>query len=409
MVRGKVKIRALGTLWLAFVAGVAVSSQCLAGAMPRDRRDVLDPQYTSEAFRHMADLFPTHAISRGGAVSDLPSDPRPLAVSIEGDNGKLSLDDVLSKTRTNGFLVIKNGKVVMERYFNGADAQTHFTSWSVAKSFTSTLVGLALADGKIKDLQTPASDYIPQLKGSGYDGVSIKNIREMSSGIDFTEDATPTHRSDVMYMWQNILVNEDGRLNDYAASLKRAEEPGSRFVYRSVDAQVLGWLVKNVTGKSPSDYLSERIWQPLGMESDATWITDRPGPDGMEATYCCVNATLRDFGRFGLMLAHHGMWNGKQIVPAAWIDQATTPQDHQVQFGQLIPGYPFGYGYQWWLPQDPPGSYAGEGVYFQFLYVVPQDDLVIVKMSAADKYWDADQESDTWDAYRAIAQALHTN
>jgi CubicO group peptidase (beta-lactamase class C family) len=357
----------------------------------------------------MADLFPSHSIARGAAVSVLPRDLRSLDITYGFRGTSRSLNDFLERTRTTGFLVIKNGTIVAERYFGGAHEKSLFTSWSIAKSFTSTLVGLAIADGRIASVDRPVTDYIPELVHSGYRGVSIKDLLEMSSGIDFTEDAFAGHPSDVLYMWNHIMVNEAERLNDYAASLTRAEPPGTRFQYRSVDAQVLGWLVKNVTGKSLSQDLSERIWQPLGMESDAAWLTDRAGPDGMEAAYCCINATLRDYGRFGQMMLNRGTWNGKQIVPSRWIDEATTPQDSQVQFGKLIPGYRFGYGYQWWLPQDPPRTFVGEGVYFQFLYVNPSENLVIVKTSALDNYWDASLEYETWAAYAAIAQALHTN
>ena len=207
-----------------------------------------------------------------------------------------SLDDLLMRSRTQGFLVIKDGKIVDERYFNGANDKSKFASFSVAKSFTSTLVGLALADGKIKTIDDPVTNYLPELKGSGYNGVPIKDLLEMSSGVRFSEEYSKSE-SDVMVMWRKTMDEGSETLADFAKSLGRAETPGTKFVYRSIDTGVLGMLIKRATDQSLANFLSERIWQPLGMESDATWLTDRPGPDALEVAYCCINATLRDYGR----------------------------------------------------------------------------------------------------------------
>jgi CubicO group peptidase (beta-lactamase class C family) len=166
-------------------------------------------------------------------------------------------------------------------------------------------------------------------------------------------------------------------------------------------------LVRRVTGAPLADTLSQRIWQPLGMEADATWLTERPGPDSLEAAYCCINATLRDYGRFGLLFLNHGRAGDKQIVPAAWIQEATNPQDPQVQWGMLFPNSPEAYGYQWWLTE--PGlehSYAAEGVFFQFVCVMPRHNTIIVKTSAYDDFWDGAMEIEQFTAFDAIGDAL---
>jgi CubicO group peptidase (beta-lactamase class C family) len=373
------------------------------------RAALFAPQRRAEGFRSMDTVYPYHVIKRGGPVAELPLALRKLGVIYMFAGKQHNLDDLLARSRTQGFLVIKDGKIVDERYFNGANHKSKFTSWSVAKSFTSTLVGLALADGKIKSLDEPVTNYLPELKGSGYEGVAIKDILEMSSGVKFSEEYGKSE-SDVMIMWRKTMDEESETLADYARSLGRAEAPGTKFVYRSIDTAVLGMLVKRITGESLADTLSQRIWRPLGMESDATWLTDRPGAEALEAAYCCINARLRDYGRFGLLFLNQGKAGGQQIVPSWWVAQATTPQSLPVQWGHLFPeypDYPGGYGYQWWLMA--PGarhSYSAEGVFFQFIFVMPKYNTVIAKASAYDDYWSVPLQLEQFTAFDAIGRAL---
>jgi CubicO group peptidase (beta-lactamase class C family) len=370
------------------------------------RQNYFRAPYRIGSFRHMDQIFPYHVVYRAGPVSELPRADRPLGrVNYQWKGATHTLGELLRQTKTTGFLVIKNGSIVKESYFTGASESSTFTSMSVAKSFTSTLVAFALADGKIKSLDDPITDYVPELKGSGYDGVAIKAILQMSSGVRFTERYVPGHYSDMDLMFERGIIDESEPLNDYLKTLPRVLPPGTRFFYKGADTQALGWLVRRVSGESLADYLSDKVWQPMGMERDAFWNTDAPGSDGMEAAFTCLNATLRDFGRFGLMFLHHGRWNGKQIVPVDWVKQATTPEGPQVQPGKLIKRSTLGYGYQWWtFPDD--GAYSAEGIYFQFIFVNPKENLVIVKTSAYDRPWDPDFEGQTYAAFWAIARAL---
>jgi CubicO group peptidase (beta-lactamase class C family) len=351
-------------------------------------------------------IFPFHVVHRAGAVSELPRAEHPLGeVTYQWNGAPHTLDELLRLTRTTGFLVLKDGKIVQERYFTGASETSTFTSMSVAKSFTGTLVGLALADGKIKSLDDPITDYVPELKGSGYEGVPIKAILQMSSGVKFTENYVVRQYSDMDMMFERGMVAESEPLNDYLKGLSRVLPPGEKFFYKGADTQALGWMVRRVTGKSLADYLAEKVWQPMGMEHDAFWNTDAPGPEGMEAAFTCLNATLRDFGRFGLLFLNHGKWNGRQIVPPDWVEHATAPDGPQVQPGQLIKGSGLGYGYQWWtFPEDD--AYSAEGIYWQFIFVNPKENLVIVKTSAFDRPWDPDIEGQTYEAFWCIAAAL---
>src|SRR6266851_1606281 len=268
--------RVLRALMIVAVFALPIFARAGNKDMSNKRAALFKPEKRAELFRAMDTVYPYHVIKRGGPVSKLPRAPRRLDVTYTFAGQRHSLDDLLTRSRTQGFLVIKNGKIVDERYFNGANDKSKFTSFSVAKSFTSTLVGLALADGKIKSIDEPVTNYLPELKGSGYDGVPIRDLLEMSSGVRFTEEYGK--ESDLSIMWRKTMDEESETLVDFAKSLGRAEAPGTKFVYRSIDTGVLGTLVRRVEGESLADTLSERIWQPLGMESDATWLTERPGP-----------------------------------------------------------------------------------------------------------------------------------
>ena len=363
------------------------------------------------AFRTMDQAYPFRVIARGGTIMALPRTPRKLEVSYEFDGKSDSLDDLMLRTGTQGFLVIKDGAIVYERYIGGANENSRFTSWSVAKSFTSTLVGLALADGEIDNLNSPITAYLPELKGSAYDGVPIKNILEMSSGVEFNENDND-RTSDIWKMWSATMADESESFADYAKSIHhRSETAGSKWVYRSIDTVVLGMLVKRVTGQPLATMLSQRIWRPLGMEQDATWLTDRS--DGLEAADCCINATLRDYGRFGLMMLNRGKSADRQIVPARWIDEATNPQGSQVNYGRLWPTiYPndqTGYGYQWWIPNS--GSvhpYSSIGLCNQYIYVNPAYGLVIVKASASKSFFSVADIEEHFAAFDAIGRFLET-
>jgi CubicO group peptidase (beta-lactamase class C family) len=223
----------------------------------------------------------------------------------------------------------------------------------------------------------------------------------MSSGVNFSEDYKGT--DDLSKMWHRCMEESQQSLDDYARLLTRAEAPGKRFYYRSIDTQVLAWLVNRAAGEHPAQYLSRKIWQPAGMEQDATWLVDG---SGMEAGFCCLQATLRDYGRFGLIFLNRGKSNGKQIVPAEWVRQATTPGAPQVQPGKLMRGSTQGYQYQWWtFPGGENHPFAAEGVFFQYVYVRPADNMVIVKTTAFDDFWNDEVEKETYAVFDAIASA----
>jgi len=365
--------------------------------------------YMIGSFRHMGEIYPSRPVHRAGSVSELPQGtPLALASYDITEDAPLPLEDYFRRARTTGFIVLKRGRIVFERYLLGADAGSRFTSWSMAKSFVSTLVGFALAEGRIRSLDDPVSDYLPELKGSAYEGVPIKAVLQMSSGVDFTEDYVST-LSDSLRMWDDAIQYNKRPLTDFARTAKRAHPPFARFNYAGVETVVLGWLVSRVTGMRLADYLSAKIWGPLGMESDADWMTDGRGPQAMEAAFCCLGATLRDYARFGLFMSQSGQWQGRQLLPRAFVEEATHPDRPQVQPGKLDPDYVLGYQYQWWvLPASMRelSGFEAQGIYGQFLYVNPAEQVVIVMTSVWPKPWDDGLEPETYAVFDAFIKAL---
>lgn len=352
-------------------------------------------------FEHFDGLgYPMHVVHRGKTVSELPRAERPLDVhySWQGDH---TLGEFLARTNTTGLIVLKAGKIVYERYFMSADQNSRLLSFSMAKSFTSTLVGMAIADGKIESVNQPVIRYLPELKGSGYEAASIQDLLEMSSGAKFGNDLDDP-KSDPNVMWTGATQG-DGKVKDFLKSITRAGPPGRTFAYSDGDAQVLGWLVTRVTGQSMADYMSQNLWQPLGMEQDATWMADSDGKQGLETAACCLNAILRDYARFGLLFLNKGNWRGRQIVPEHWVEEATNPRRAHVLSGRVLPGTPLGYGYLWWTLPGGEHAFSAWGLYQQFIYVNPAHGVVIVKTSALKPY---NNPMETFTAFEAICQAL---
>ena len=360
-----------------------------------------DP-YLIASYRHMDEIYASRLVARSGPVSELPAG-EPLTLDEFPVSGQpMKLDDFVARARTTGLVVLKDDKIVFERYWQGADATSHFASWSMAKSFVSTLVGFALGDGLIRSLDDSVTDYLPELKGSGYDGVPIKAILQMSSGVAFREDYVDSS-SDALVMWDAVLQHNKRRFADFAINSKREAEPYEKFNYKGLDSVVLGLLVHRVTGKSLSAYLAEKLWGPLGMEGDAGWMTEDRGDQALEAPFCCLNARLRDYARLGQFMLQNGTWGGKQLLPAGWVAEATYPVGNQVAFGKLYPGDPMGYQYQWWVEPGPDRAYAAEGVNGQFIYVNPAKKLVIVMTSVWKEFWDDRLAIQSWALFDAIA------
>ncbi len=332
----------------------------LIAHMPTDRNVLFwsEPQRDA-AFRAMDNLpvlAKSNVIATGDHVYPMPKGA-PIAI-------KTDIDAYMKDQRTAGMVIVQDGKIRLEKYGLGFDGLGRWTSFSVAKSFTSTLVGAAVKDGYIKSLDDKVSAYIPDLKGSAYDDVTIKQLLTMTSGVKWSEDYTDP-KSDVARF--NEYKAEPGMdvTVSYMRHLPREAPAGTKWVYKTGETNLIGVLVSSATHKKLSDYLSEKIWSPFGMEQNASWLL---GSTGHEISGCCIQASTRDFARMGLFILGGAMADGKAIVPEDWLAQATHKQADNGMPGR-------GYGYQWWTNDD--GSFAAQGIFGQGIFIDPKRKLVI--------------------------------
>ena len=342
-------------------------------------------------------------IERGDEVLEFARGTYSLPESFRYDDRSYDTESFLDELVTTGLIIVQDDTILLERYEHGHAAAGHHIAWSVSKSFLSALFGIAVEEGHIPDIMAPVTDYLPELEGSGYDGVPIKDVLQMSSGVGFDEDYGDLF-SDINRMGPSMAV---GSLLDFAATLERERTPGTLHHYVSVDTQVLGSLLVRATGQDLATYTSEKLWQPLGMESNAYWLVDGTG---MEWAFGGLNASLRDFARFGWLYLNGGSRDGRQIVPRAWVRASVTPDAAHLMPGPK-PGSSetLGYGYQWWIPTEPDGDFMALGIYGQMIYVDPKNHLVIVKNSVDRDFQKNGFENDriTLALWRTIAADLN--
>jgi CubicO group peptidase (beta-lactamase class C family) len=333
----------------------------------------LYPDIQVNTFRNIDRLFPTRTVARGKTVSALPLSAQPMQeFSYTADDKTYDLYDVLSLNRVSGLLIIRNGEILFEKYLLGNDEHTRWMSMSVVKSMTATLIGAAIQDGSIESIDDPIVKYLPRFKGSAYDGVTVRNLLQMTSGVAWNETYTdPT--SDRRRMLEAQIAQQPGAILDLMASLPRAAEPGTVWNYSTGETQVAGALVQAATDKPVAEYLSEKIWSKVGMDSDANWWLE--SPSGLEVGGSGLSATLRDYARFGLFLLNDGVVNGERVLPEGWIEAASTPK--------VVAGEPVEYGYMLWPLHGR--SYAAIGIFGQFVFVDPDKNLVVAMWSAQPK------------------------
>jgi len=387
---------------LAMAYGAAASPSDIAELRPLYDGTML-PGVEVTTFSQSEKLQPFEVVHRGASSQPLPKRGKPFpAVRFEIRGHRFDLYDYLANNRVAGILVLKDGQVAFEDYELGTGPNTHWISFSMAKSITSTLVGAALADGAISNLDDPVVRYVPELKGSAYDGVSVRQILTMSSGVRWDETYTDP-RSDRRKVLELQIAGKPGEVLRYMGSLPRAAAPGTVWNYSTGETFVLGAIVAGATHKSLTDYLSEKIWSPAGMEQDATWWVD--GPKGLAWAGSGLGATLRDYGRFALIAAANGRVNGRYIVPEGWFADAGVAHS--------IGGKPVDYGYMWWIPpQTTPidvGAFEAVGIFGQYMYINPRERVVIVVLSARPKPVDQsrDELADDSAFFAAVAAALH--
>jgi len=319
------------------------------------------------------------------------------------DGEQRLLSEELEHYKTDGLIVLHNGNLLYENYWNNNSATSKHIAFSVTKSFVSALVGIALDEGLIDNIKDPITKYLPDFKGTGYEGVRIKDILQMSSGVDFNEDyADP--KSDINRFGRATARGSSFR--DFAKSLERGREPGTYHHYVSIDTQVLGFLLAEVTGMPLKEYLYKKIWNKIGMEDDAFFIVDN---NGVEMALGGLNATLRDYAKFGELYLNRGKWNGEQVVPASWVDASHTTDGPHLKPGESeLSSSPWGYGLQWWVPGFPDTDYTASGVYNQYIYIDPLTNVVIAKTSSNHRYTSEKEYSKAAHVamFRAIAESI---
>ncbi len=339
------------------------------------------PGVIVDNFRSMHHFFPTKRVEKAHQPFTFEHCDYRLPTEFHYKGEPLNTRQFIEDTGTTGLLVLHDDHILWEEYRLGQTPETTSISWSVAKSIVSALFGIALHEGHIDSIEQTVTDYVPELKGSGYDNVRIKDVLQMSSGVKFNEDYANFY-SDINRFGRHLALGTS--LDGFAAGLVREQAPGHYHHYVSIDTQVLGMILVRATGISLSDYLQSRIWKKIGTEADALWITD---DKGMELALGGLNITLRDYARVGRLYLNQGNWNGEQIIPAHWIRDSVTPDAPHLQPGQHpLSTSQMGYGYQWWIPETPLGDYLAMGIYNQFIYINPATDLVIVKTSANHHY-----------------------
>jgi CubicO group peptidase (beta-lactamase class C family) len=293
--------------------------------------------------------------------------------AYEHQGRRLGSDDYLERQRVTGLLVLHRGSIVLERYGHGRGESTRFLSASIAKSVVGLLVGVAIEEGSIASIDDPARRYVPALAGHPHGETSIRHLLEMSSGVQFAE------RYDGGDDLAKLIDATIGQRSAGAAAAllpfrERRVEPGKLFYYSSADTQVLGLVLRGATGMSVSEYLSTRLWQPMGAEDDGSYLVDAAG---QEAVYAFLHARLRDFGRLGLLVANDGRAGGKQVVPAAWVRRATETAGPHAQ--PFVASSYFGYGRQVWVFPGSKRRFAFIGVRGQAILVDPELQLVLVQ------------------------------
>jgi CubicO group peptidase (beta-lactamase class C family) len=373
-----------------------------AGAgYPRTLRGVRPAQRDMiGTFSGFDSIYPHRAITRPPVPSLLRRAPGGFDVQYRFRDATRSIPAYLDAHPVTGLLIARDDMILLEQYRYGRRDTDRFLSQSMAKTLTGLLVGIAVSEGAIRSIDEPAAAYVPGLAGLAYGQTSIRDLLHMASGVAFTETYDGT--DDAARLSRALFPATSRGAEAALSQFNTREAPaGTRFHYAGAETEVLGLVVSHATGMPLSRYLESRIWQPMGAEADASWTVDGTG---REVAYCCFNAVLRDWARIGLMLAHDGAWNGRQIVPRQWVMDATT-----VAAPFLAPGTATrfnGYGYQLWLLPGPRRQFALLGIHGQAVYVDPATRVVMVHTAARLKPAGDPGIAETVALWRAVVARL---
>ena len=327
---------------------------------------------------HYDEVFPARKVANGAKVRPLKRSESEPTIRYTYQSQSSGLDDYLSRNRTTGLLILKGDTILAERYQYDRKPEQRLVSHSMAKTIVAMLVGVALSERKIQSLDDPSAKYVAELTGTPYGQTPLRHLLTMSSGVQFAEGYTGNSGLGTLFRL-SALGESDGGVATVMPFRTRERAPGERFHYSSAETQVLGLVVRAATGKPLAEYLSEKIWQPMGAEADASWIIDK---GGYEVAYIGVNARLRDYARLGMLMGNDGVLDGRPMIPASWVREATTPPAAQFAPGQMAPF--FGYGYQTWILPGNQRQFALRGLRGQAVFVDPKSKLVMVHTAARE-------------------------
>ncbi len=382
-------------IWLGRLLLTMVLAAAVVGLWKRQEimrlwavNSLFDADRIVQNFSHMDRAFLTVPLPRG----PLPTSDLPYGAATDLPTGA----DQWIKDRTiTSLLVLKDGQIRYEEYFQGTTPQDRRISWSLSKGYLSALVGILLAEGKIASLDDPVTAYAPLLKGGAYDGATIRNVLNMASGVVFDEDFMDSN-SDINRMGRVVALGST--LDEFTASFtQNLAEPGDAWKYVSIDTHVIGMVIRGATGRSVSALMAEKIIAPLGQEYDGYYLTDGAG---VAFVLGGLNLTTRDYARFAQMILQNGSYSGQQVVPPGWIAESTAAS---------APTEPdrYGYGYQWWIPVDArPGEFLGRGVYGQYLYIDQAKGVAMVVTAADRDFRRSGIDRCNLGMFRRIAEAL---
>ena len=374
-------------LFLFFLSNFLISAETpKLGDQPAQSILFWDTEKKIEGFKNIRELLPTRIINK----SDYP-----LSLSYELDdfsdisyrykNNTYTIQDYINKFKVGGLIILRNGKILHEEYNFGNNQESRWISFSVTKSVTSMLLGAAIKDGFIKNVEEPVVTYLPHLIDSSYKDVTIKQVLHMSSGIKWNEDYTDPYSDVSLASGLNSL-----ELYSYLNKLRKSSNPGEKFNYNTGETNLIGGIVRSAIGNNLSTYLEQKIWKPFGMEHDAYWVLDNNY--SLELGGCCINATLRDYSRIGLFAMNKGITReGIAVLPANWIDESTNPSNNLKY-----------YGYQWWLDGPEYESFYADGIFGQFIWIDPSSKIVVAMQSV----WDSAASQESMDHRRNFMIAL---
>ncbi|MBD0780123.1 serine hydrolase [Maribacter sp. ANRC-HE7] len=348
-------------------------------------QEAMELENIEQAFIHMDDYLPTKKVEKADEPFIFP---RVNNISLPKDfiHSDITYNTLkyIDSSYTQGLIFIQNDTIQYENYWRGQKEDTRHISWSMAKSYISALFGIAMEEGYIKSIDQTVDEYLPELKGSGYDGVKIKDVLQMATGIKFDETYGDPN-SDISRYWEGFVF---GKSQDaFASTLINERPPGTYNHYVSINTHVLGMIIVKATGRSLTDYLEEKIWKPIGSEFDAYWLADG---HGMEMANGGLNASLRDYAKLGKLYLQKGRWKEKQIVPLSWVEASIHSTEEYLQPNSKNSSDPgVGYGYQWWILDGNEDEIMAIGVFNQHIYINPTTNTVIVKNSANKNYYDS--------------------